>query len=92
MNIRPMQGRILVKEIIPEGKTPGGLILPDSAKAQPLTKGLVIACGTPSPEYDCSPIVPEKIVLFVEYSSAEWTEDKEKYRFVRYEDIIGTLN
>lgn len=91
MNITPMQGRILVKEIKPEEKTKGGLILPKSAQERSLMKALVITCGAPSPEYDCSLITEGSTVLFVEYAAAEVELEGEEYRFVRYEDVIGTI-
>jgi chaperonin GroES len=92
MNIQPMQGRVLVKEIKPDDKAKGGLILPESAKDRSLMKGEVLKLGVPTPDYDCSGIVLGAKVLFVEYAAAEVELDGEKYRFIRYEDVIGTID
>ena len=35
MKIRPLNDRILVKRLEEEGKTAGGIIIPDSAKEKP---------------------------------------------------------
>lgn len=86
-----MQGRVLVKEIPPENKTKGGLILPETAKERALMRGLVLELGVPTPDYDCTPILKGSTVLFVEYAAAELEVDGIKYRFIRYEDVIGTL-
>lgn len=92
MNITPMQGRILVTEIPPESKTKGGLILPETAKDRALMRGEVLELGVPTPDYDCSLINKGSIVLFVEYAAAELEVAGVKYRFIRYEDVIGTLS
>ena len=86
-----MQGRILVKEIHPQDKTTGGLILPESATKKALVKAEVIRVGLPIQEYDCSEIKEGAIVLFVEYAGAEVEEEGEKCLLVRYEDIIGVI-
>ncbi|RME44125.1 MAG: co-chaperone GroES, partial [Deltaproteobacteria bacterium] len=44
MNIRPLQDRVLVKRIVEEEKTKGGIIIPDTAKEKPM-EGEVIAVG-----------------------------------------------
>ena len=36
MNIRPLADRVLIKPAAAEEKTLGGIIIPDSAKEQPL--------------------------------------------------------
>lgn len=86
-----MQGRILVREIKPETITKGGLILLDSTAERSLMKATVVKLGSPTPDYDCSPIKEGSIVLFVEYASSDIEHGGEKLRFIRYEDIIGTI-
>ncbi len=44
MKVRPLHDRILVRRIEEEGKTKGGLIIPDTAKEKPM-QGNVIAVG-----------------------------------------------
>ena len=44
MKIRPLQDRVIVKRLEEEGKTKGGIIIPDTAKEKP-AEGIVIAVG-----------------------------------------------
>ena len=44
MSITPVQDRVLIKPIIPENKTAGGLLIPDNSKDAPTT-GLVVSVG-----------------------------------------------
>ena len=36
MKIRPLQDRVIVKRLEEEGKTKGGIIIPDTAKEKPM--------------------------------------------------------
>ena len=44
MKLRPLEDRLVVKPLEKEEKTPGGIVLPDTAKEKP-QKGEVIAVG-----------------------------------------------
>ncbi|HID05522.1 MAG TPA: co-chaperone GroES, partial [Armatimonadetes bacterium] len=44
MKVRPLGDRVLVKPLEEEERTPGGIILPDTAKEKP-QEGKVIAVG-----------------------------------------------
>ena len=44
MKVRPLNDRIIVKRLEEEGKTKGGIIIPDTAKEKPM-EGKVIAVG-----------------------------------------------
>ena len=44
MKLRPLEDRVLVKQLDAEDKTAGGIILPDAAKEKPQI-GKVIAAG-----------------------------------------------
>jgi len=44
MNIRPLEDRIVVKPMEKEGKTKGGIVLPDTVKEKP-QEGEVVAIG-----------------------------------------------
>jgi chaperonin GroES len=44
MRFRPLHDRVLVKRIEAEAKSPGGIIIPDTAKEKP-QEGEVIAVG-----------------------------------------------
>lgn len=44
MKVRPLGDRVLIKPLEQEEKTPGGIILPDTAKEKP-QEGVVVAVG-----------------------------------------------
>jgi len=44
MNVRPLGEKVLLKRVAAEGKTAGGIVLPDTAKEKP-KEGKVIAIG-----------------------------------------------
>ena len=44
MKFRPLQDRVLIRQIEQEEKTPGGIIIPDTAKEKPM-EGEVVAAG-----------------------------------------------
>lgn len=44
MKFRPLHDRVLVRRIEAEEKTPGGVIIPDTAKEKPM-QGEIIAAG-----------------------------------------------
>jgi len=44
MKIRPLQDRVIVERLAEEGKTKGGIIIPDTAKEKPM-EGKIIAVG-----------------------------------------------
>lgn len=44
MQIRPLHDRVVIKRVEEERKTPGGIVIPDSATEKPI-RGKVIAVG-----------------------------------------------
>ena len=45
MKIRPLYDRVVVRQQEDEGKTPGGIVLPSTAKDDGLNQGEVLAIG-----------------------------------------------
>ena len=74
MKIRPLQDRVIVKRIEEEGKTKGGIIIPDTAKEKPM-EGLVISVGKGKTADDGKLIKPDvkagDRILFGKYSGTE---------------------
>lgn len=87
-----MRDRVLIQEIQPPEITKGGLILPTSARDRSLMRGIVLKKGECSDDYNLTLINIGSKILFVEYSSSEVELGGEKFRFIRYEDIIGTYD
>jgi len=94
MAIHPLGDRILVKLLETEGKTKGGIILPDVAKEKP-QEGKIIAVGKGRLLEDGS-VKPLEVrvgdkVLFARYSGSEVTHGDEEYLLVKEEDILAVV-
>jgi chaperonin GroES len=90
---RPLHDRLIVKRIEAEEKSPGGLIIPDTAKEKP-QEGLVIAVG-PGEQKD-GKVIPVEVqagdhVLFGKYSGTEIKLDGEEHLILRESDILGVI-
>ncbi|MBZ0253861.1 MAG: co-chaperone GroES [Candidatus Methylomirabilis sp.] len=94
MKIRPLQDRIIVKRIESEGKSSGGIIIPDTAKEKP-QEGKVIAVGAGKVLEDGKRVAPDvkkgDRVLFGKYSGTEIKIDGEDTLIMREEDILGII-
>jgi len=96
MSIRPLHDRILVKRIEAEGKTPGGLIIPDNAKEKPV-EGLVVAVGegTRNKDGDRIPldVKARDRVLFSKYSGSEVkvSIDGGEHLILREDDVLAVV-
>jgi chaperonin GroES len=94
MKIRPLQDRVIVKRVEEEGKTKGGIIIPDTAKEKPM-EGLVIAVGKGKTADDGKLIKPDvkagDRILFGKYSGTEVKIDGDELLIMREDDILGIL-
>ncbi len=95
MKIRPLQDRIIVKRLeSADKKTPGGIIIPDTAKEKP-QEGEVIAVG-PGKVTDDGKLKAMNVkvgdkVLFGKYSGNEVKMEDQDYLIMREDDILGVL-
>jgi len=94
MKIRPLQDRLIVKRVAEEGKTKGGIIIPDTAKEKPL-EGKVIAVGNGKVLED-GKIRPLDIkvgatILFTKYAGNEIQIEGEEHLIIREEDVLGVV-
>ena len=95
MKIRPLQDRIIVKRLeSADKKTPGGIIIPDTAKEKP-QEGEIIAVG-PGKVTDDGRVQPMNVktgdkVLFGKYSGTDVKMDDQEYIIMREDDILGIL-
>jgi chaperonin GroES len=81
MKFRPLQDRVLIRQIEQEEKTPGGIIIPDTAKEKPM-EGEVIAVG-PGARDEAGKLVPLDVkdgdrILFGKWSGTEVKLDGEE--------------
>lgn len=94
MKIRPLNDRILVKRLEEEGKTAGGIIIPDSAKEKP-AEGEIVAVGPgkigDSGERTAIDLKAGDKVLFSKYGGTDVKLDGEDYLIMREDDILGVI-
>jgi chaperonin GroES len=89
-----LQDRVILKRIEEEGKSKGGIIIPDTAKEKP-QEGKVVAVGK-GKVGDDGKIIPldvkvNDLVLFGKYSGSEINIDGEEHLIMREEDILGII-
>jgi chaperonin GroES len=94
VKIRPLHDRVIVRRLEEERRTPGGLVLPDSAKEKPI-QGEIVAAGKGKilENGDVRPLdvkVGDKI-LFGKYSGTEVKVGNEELLVMREEDIVGIV-
>jgi chaperonin GroES len=94
MKIRPLQDRVIVKRFEEEGKTKGGIIIPDTAKEKPV-EGIVVAVGKGKTAEDGKLIKPDvkagDRILFTKYSGTEVKIDGVEHLIMREDDIVGII-
>ncbi|HLZ67853.1 MAG TPA: co-chaperone GroES [Aliidongia sp.] len=94
MKFRPLHDRVVVKRIEQEGKSKGGIIIPDTAKEKP-QEGEVIAVG-PGARDEAGKIhaLDVKVgdrVLFGKWSGTEIKIDDVDYLVMKESDIVGVI-
>ena len=94
MKIRPLNDRILVKRLEEEGKTAGGIIIPDSAKEKP-AEGEIVAVGpgklNEKGERIAMDVKPGDRVLFSKYGGTDVKIEGDDYLIMREDDILGVV-
>jgi chaperonin GroES len=96
MKIKPLGDRIVVKRFEAQGKTAGGILLPDSAKDKP-QKGKVVAVGPGRMVKDGTrrPLQVKEgdIVLFTNWAGDEFKkENDEQILLMREEDVLAIVD
>lgn len=94
MKIKPLHDRVLVKRLEEETITPGGIIIPDSAKEKP-TKGKVLAVGAGARD-ESGKLIPLDVkegdtVLFAKWGGTEVKVDGEELLIMKESDILGIV-
>jgi chaperonin GroES len=94
MEIRPLHDRVVVRRIEEEERTPGGVIIPDTAKEKPM-QGEVIAVGPGARDEDGNRMQPDvkpgDTVLFGKWSGTEVKLDGEELLIMKETDIMGII-
>ncbi len=94
MKFRPLHDRVLVRRIEEDEKSPGGIIIPDTAKEKP-QEGEVISAGSGAKAEDGT-VTPLDVkagdrILFGKWSGTEVTVDGEELLIMKESDILGII-
>ena len=94
VNIRPLHDRVIVRRLDEDSKSPGGIVIPDTAKEKPI-QGEVVAVGNgkilDNGETRPLDVKPGDKVLFGKYSGTEVKLGSEELLVMREEDIMGVV-
>ena len=89
MKLKVIDDKILVKrEEVEDQKTPGGIIIPDTAKEKPQI-GTVVAVGTDEELKDL--VKKGDKILFGKYTGDEIDFEGKKYLVVQRSDILAII-
>ena len=94
MKFRPLHDRVLVRRLIAEEKTAGGIIIPDTAKEKPM-EGEVVAVG-PGARDESGKLQELDVkagdrILFGKWSGTEVKIDGEELLIMKESDIMGVI-
>ncbi|MCS6852432.1 MAG: co-chaperone GroES [Gemmataceae bacterium] len=94
LRIRPLDDRVVVEPLEAEEKTPGGILLPDTAKQKP-QRGRVLAVG-PGKLRDNGERIPLNVakgdeVLFGRYAGSDIEVDRKEIKILRESDILAKV-
>jgi chaperonin GroES len=95
LNLTPLGDRVIIEPSDAEASTsPGGIIIPDTAKEKP-QQGSVVAAG-PGRTTDEGKLIDLEVkvgqtVIYSKYAGTEYTEDGNDYLIVRESDILAIV-
>ncbi len=92
--MKPIGDRIIVKTVSAEAITPGGIVLPDSAKEKPL-EGEVIAVG-PGAQMESGKLKPVDVkpgdtIIYGKYAGTEVKVGGEEFMILRQDDVLAII-
>ncbi|MBS56867.1 MAG: co-chaperone GroES [Rickettsiales bacterium] len=95
MKFRPLHDRVLVRRVESDQKTPGGIIIPDTAQEKPM-EGEVIEVGSGARD-ESGKLVPLDVkkgdkILFGKWSGTEVKMSGEEYLIMKESDIMGIVS
>ena len=94
MKFRPLHDRVLVKRLDEDEKSPGGIIIPDTAKEKP-SEGKVVAVGSGTKSEDgkvtALDVKKGDKFLFGKWSGTEVTVGGDDLIIMKESDILGII-
>ncbi|PPR47364.1 MAG: 10 kDa chaperonin 1 [Alphaproteobacteria bacterium MarineAlpha5_Bin9] len=94
MKFKPLHDRVLVKRVDSDEKSPGGIIIPDTAQEKPM-EGEVVEVGSGARD-ESGKLVPLDVkkgdkILFGKWSGTEVKMTGEEYLIMKESDIMGII-
>ena len=94
MKFRPLHDRVVIRRVEPEGKTTGGIFIPDTVQEKPM-EGEIVAVG-PGARDERGTMVPLDVrqgdrILFGKWSGSEVKLDGEELLIMKESDIMGII-
>ena len=94
MKIHPLHDRVVIKRSDEESTSPGGIVIPDTAKDKPVF-GVIVAAGAGKPleNGQVRSLLVKKgdKVLFGKYAGTEVSFEGEDYLIMRESDILAVI-
>ena len=87
MKVIPLGSRLLIKPVVEEKRTQGGIVLPETAKEKPM-KAQVIEVGKEVEDLD---VKAGDMVLYSKYAGTEIKIDDEDYIVVDQDDVLAKV-
>ena len=94
ISLKPLGNRVVVEPVEQDEVTPGGIVLPETAKEKP-QKGKVLSIG-PGERDDNGKYIPMDVkasdtVLYAKYSGTEIKLDGKKLLILRETDLLAIV-
>lgn len=94
LNIKPLGDKLIVKRVVADERTTGGIVLPDTAKEKP-RRGIVQAIGNGRVLDDGSrskmQLKNNEEILFTSYAGTEIKVNGEEYIIMDESDVLGVI-
>ena len=95
LKLKPLADRVIVEALDKEEVTPGGILLPETAKEKP-QEGRVVAVGPGRWDEEGKKrvemdVAVDDVVIFAKYSGTEIKLDDKKYLILGEKDILAIL-
>jgi len=95
VNLKPLGDRVVVEHVESEGKSAGGVFIPDTAKEKP-QEGIVRAVGT-GRTLDSGTKLPMDVkpgdrIIYSKYSGSEVKVEGKEYLIISEKDVLAIMD
>ncbi len=94
LKMRPLADRVVIEPLEGEEKTPGGILIPETAKEKP-QQGVIVSVG-PGRRDDKGKLIPMDVnegdkVLYAKYAGTEIKVEGKKLLILKESDILAVV-